>query len=54
MKNVLGGGGHGMGEKENCNRKIIPQQWICTQQYLFEPSEMDETLMKTVEPNVVA
>ena len=37
-------GGHVMGrkkKKKNCNRKIIPQQWICTQQYLFEPSGME-------------
>ena len=43
MKNVLGGG-HVMGKKKeekNCNKKIIPQQWNCTQQYLFEPSEME-------------
>ena len=28
-------------KKKNCNRKIIPQLWICMQQYLLEPSEME-------------
>ena len=38
-KKCLKLGGHIMGK--NCNRKIIPQQLICTQQYLFEPSGME-------------